>query len=239
MNRFRTILLLAGVLLVAAAIAGVAQPHLGRSATPSVGSTITVTGNGTVDATPDQASFGFGVTTNGATAAEALSRNVSQARAIIDALKKAGVGSSDIQTTQVSLWPQTSSNGTRITGYQASNSVQVTTALGKSGALVDAAVRAGANNVDGPSLDTADKSALYDQALKQALGEAKQKAQAIASATGLELGAALKVREGGAPTPIVYGEALAAKGDGSTDRGGDAEDPGVGDGDVLDGLSAA
>ena len=96
--------------------------------------------------------------------------------------KKAGVGSSDIQTTQVSLWPQTPSNGTRITGYQASNSVQVTAALGKSGSLVDAAVGAGANNVDGPSLDTADKSALYNQALKQALAEAKQKAQAIASA---------------------------------------------------------
>jgi uncharacterized protein YggE len=89
--------------------------------------------------------------------------------------------------------------------------VQVTTALGKAGALVDAAVRAGANNVDGPSLDTADKSSLYAEALKQALGEAKQKAQAIASATGLTLGAALKVREGGAPTPIVYGEALAAR----------------------------
>ena len=184
MNRLRTILLLAGVLLVAAAIAGVAQPHLGRSATPSTGTTITVTGNGTVDATPDQASFDFGVTTNGATAAEALSRNASQARAIIDALKKAGVGSSDIQTTQVSLWPQTSSNGRRITGYQASNSVQVKAALGKSGALVDAAVGAGANNVDGPSLDTADKSSLYDQALKQALGEAKGKAQAIAERRG-------------------------------------------------------
>jgi uncharacterized protein len=211
MNRFRTILLLAGVLLVAAAIAGVAQPHLGRSATPSAGSTITVTGNGTVDAVPNQASFNFGVTTNGSTAAEALSRNSSQARAIIDALQKAGIGSSDIQTTQVSLWPQTSSNGTRITGYQASNSVQVTAALGKAGALVDAAVRAGANNVEGPSLDTADKSALYGQALKRALAQAKQKAQAIASATGLTLGAAVKVREGGAPTPVVYGEALAAK----------------------------
>ena len=68
MNRLRTILLIAGVLLVAAAIAGVAQPRLGRSATPTTGSTITVTGDGTVDATPDQASFDFGVTTNGATA---------------------------------------------------------------------------------------------------------------------------------------------------------------------------
>jgi hypothetical protein len=210
MNRLRTILVISGVLLVAAAIAGVAQPHLGRSATSSTGSTITVTGNGTVDSTPDQASFDFGVTTTGATAAQALSSNSARARAIIDALKKAGIASAAIQTTQVSLWPQTSSNGRTITGYQASNSVNVTAALGKSGALVDAAVGAGANNVDGPSLDTAQKSALYDKALDSALGDAKQKAQAIASAAGLTLGPALKVREGGAPTPIMYADAALA-----------------------------
>ena len=210
MNRLRTILLVTGVLLVAAAIAGVAQPRLGRSATPPAGSTITVTGNGTVDATPDRASFDFGVTTNGATAAEALSRNSSEARTIIDALKRAGIASSAIQTTQVSLWPQTSHNGREITGYQASNSVQVTAALAKSGQLVDAAVRAGANNVDGPNLDTAARSALYDDALKQALGNAKGKAQAIATGAGLTLGAVVKVREGGASSPVVYAEALAA-----------------------------
>ena len=210
MNRLRTILLISGVVLVAAAIAGVAQPHLGRSATSSTGSTITVTGNGTVYSTPDRASFDFGVTTNGATAAQALSRNSARARAIIDALKKAGIASAAIQTTQVSLWPQTSSNGRTITGYQASNSVNVTAELGKSGALVDAAVGAGANNVDGPSLDTAQKSALYDKALDSALGDAKQKAQAIASAAGLTLGPALKVREGGAPTPIMYADAALA-----------------------------
>jgi uncharacterized protein YggE len=205
MNRFRTILLISGVLLVAAAIAGVAQPHLGRSATPAPGTVISVTGNGTVDATPDQASFDFGVTTNAATAAQALSRNASQARAIIDALKKAGVASADIQTTQVSLWPQTTSDGSRVTGYQASNSVQVKAAIGRSGALVDAAVGAGANNVDGPNLDTADKSSLYNQALKQALEEAKGKAQAIAAAAGLTLGTIAKVEEGGnvaTPMPL-------------------------------------
>jgi len=52
MNKFGKTLLLAGVLLVAAAIAGVAQPHLGRTATPPAGAAITVTGDGTVDATP-------------------------------------------------------------------------------------------------------------------------------------------------------------------------------------------
>ena len=180
-----------------------AQPHLGRTATSSTGTTITVTGNGTVDVTPDQASFGFGVTTNGATAAEALSRNSSEARAVIDALKKAGVDASDIQTTQVSLWPQTSSNGNTITGYQASNSVQVTAGLGRSGALVDAAVRAGANNVDGPSLDTADKSSLYGEALKKAVADAKTKAQAIADGAGLTLGTLVKVEESGNAAPPI------------------------------------
>lgn len=203
MNRLRTTLLLAGVLLVAAAIAGVAQPRLGRSATPSTGTLITVTGNGTVDATPDQASFNFGVTTNGATAGEALSRNSAEASRIIDALKSAGIDSSQIQTTQVSLWPQTSRNGNTIVGYQASNSVSVTAALGRSGALVDAAVGAGANNVDGPNLDTADKSSLYGDALKKAVADAQVKAQAIAEGAGLTLGNLVKVREGGNPTPVM------------------------------------
>jgi uncharacterized protein len=213
MNRIWKILLLAGVLLAAAAIAGVAQPHLGRTAIAAPGTTITVTGNGTVDATPNRASFDFGVQTQASTAAQALSRNASEAQAIIDALKKAGVPASAVQTTDVSLWPQTSSNGTRITGYQASNSVQVTAALGKAGALVDAAVGAGANNVDGPNLDTADQSSLYDQALKQALGDAKGKAEAIASGAGLTLGTVLKVHEGGNPAPVpMFAEAKASAG---------------------------
>ncbi|HJQ74484.1 MAG TPA: SIMPL domain-containing protein [Gaiellaceae bacterium] len=213
MNRLGQTSLLAGALLVAAAIAGVAQPHLGRTATPDAGTKITVTGNGTVDATPDQASFGFGVTSQGATAAEALSRNSTDAQAIVDALKRAGIDPGDIQTTQVSLWPQTSNDGREITGYQASNSVQVTAALGKSGALVDAAVRAGANSVDGPSLDTADKSALYDQALKQALGDAKGKARAIADGAGLTLDSVLTVQEGGGnPVPMpMFDRATALK----------------------------
>jgi uncharacterized protein len=213
MNRFGKVILVAGLLLTAAAIAGVAQPRLGRTATPTAGTTITVTGNGTVDATPDRASFDFGVTSQGSTAAAALSRNAAEARAIVSALRKAGIDSSEIQTTQVSLWPQTSSNGTEITGYQASNSVHVTAALGDSGELVDAAVRAGANNVEGPSLDTADKSSLYNQALKQALGDARGKAQAIADGAGLTLGSVVRVREGATgPVPMpMFDTATAAR----------------------------
>lgn len=211
MNRLRTTLLLAGVILVAAAIAGVAQPHLGGAATPS-STTITVTGDGTVDATPDRASFDFGVQVNAGTATEALQKDGQQAQAIIDALKNAGIDASDIQTTQVSLWPQTSNDGTQITGYQASNSVNVTASLGKSGDIVDAAVGAGANNVDGPNLDVGDQSSYYANALKLAVADAKTKAQAIADAAGLTLGGIVHVSdEGSQPSPIVYGDALAAK----------------------------
>jgi hypothetical protein len=204
MNRLGKILLFAGVLLVAAAIAGVAQPHLGRTATPSAGTVITVTGNGTVDATPDRASFDFGVTTQASTAADALSRNSDQAQSIVAALEKAGVASKDIQTTEVSLWPQTRTNGTEIVGYTASNSVNVTAPLPEAGDVVDAAVGAGANNVDGPNLDTSEKSSLYDGALKQALADAKGKAQAIADASGLTITGVQKVTEGGQTNPLPY-----------------------------------
>lgn len=204
MNRLGKTLLLAGVLLAAAAIAGVAQPRLGHTATAAAGTTITVTGNGTVDATPDQASFNFGVTTQASTAADALRRNSQRARAIVAALKHAGVDASDIQTTDVSLWPQTRANGTQIVGYTASDSVNVTAALAKAGDVVDAAVGAGANNVSGPSLDTSDKSSLYADALTKALADAKSKAQAIAGAAGLSVTGVVKVVEGGQANPLPY-----------------------------------
>lgn len=204
MNRLGKILLLAGVLLAAAAIAGVAQPRLGRSATASSPTAITVTGNGTANATPDRASFNFGVTTQASTAGAALGRSSVQARAIVSALERAGIDAKDIQTTDVSLWPQTRANGTQIVGYTASNSVNLTTPLARAGAAVDAAVGAGANNVDGPSLDTSDKSSLYGDALKQALADAKEKAQAIATASGLSITSVEKVTERGQANPLPY-----------------------------------
>jgi uncharacterized protein YggE len=200
MTKLRYVLLISGVLLVAAAIAGVAQPSKGGAANPST-TTVTVSGNGTANATPDKASFNFGVTTNAATASAALSKNSDQANAIIDALKSSGVDSSDIQTSQVSLWPQTSNDGTTITGYQASNTVTVTAPVAKSGDLVDAAVSHGANNVDGPNLSVSDTTAAYAAAMKDAVADAQSKAQAIASAAGLTLGGIVHISDDGSSTP--------------------------------------
>jgi uncharacterized protein YggE len=209
----RWILFLAGLLLVASAIAGVAQPHFGHSATTApAGKTITVSGDGSVTAVPDRATFGFSIETRAKTASAALAQNSADAAAVIAALKNAGVTSANIQTSQVSLNPQTSQDGTTIVGYAASNGVTVRTALASAGKIVDAAVGAGANGVSGPSLDVSDQTSLYRDALHKAVDNAKLKAQALADATGLSLGAVQSVTEGGSATPFPITDKMSAAG---------------------------
>jgi uncharacterized protein len=212
MNRFRTSLLLAGLLLAAAAVAGVAQPRFAHGAASQAARTITVTGNGAVSAVPDRAAFDFGVTTRAATAKDALARNSAAATAVIAALKSAGVAAADLQTTGVSLSPQTSPDGTTIVGYSASNSVSARIALAKAGGIVDAAVGAGADSVSGPGLDRSDQSTLYTQALKQALTDAQTKAQTLADASRLKLGAVQTIDESSASVPVPFGAKAAVAG---------------------------
>jgi uncharacterized protein YggE len=195
---------LAALLLAAVALGGVLRPggaHGTATTTDSRG--ITVTGNGTVDAVPDRAEFSFGVHTESATAAAALGANGALMNKVIAAIEHEGVSKADIQTQQVSLSPQQSPDGKRITGYAADNSVAVTLRdLGSAGGVVDAAVAAGANQVSGPSLSRSDENVLYRQALKAAMADAKAKAEAIASAGGVSLGAVATVVEGGTATPL-------------------------------------
>lgn len=202
MTRLRSILLLAGLLLVASALAGVAQPHTGAAAATPAGKMITVTGDGTVTTVPDRASFSFTVESRAPSAKAALAQNAGAAAAVIAALKRAGVAPADLQTGQVSLDPQQSSDGTQVIGYVASNTVTAATAIAQAGALVDAAVGAGATGVNGPVLTRSDTDALYRDALKAAVANAAEKAKTLAEASGLTLGSVQTVVEGSQPTPI-------------------------------------
>jgi uncharacterized protein len=214
MTRLRTILLLAGVLLAAAAIAGVAEPRLGRAATTTTPKTITVTGNGSVKTVPDRAGFDFTVDTKSATAKAALAQNAAAAAAVAAALKSAGVDAADIQTSQVSLSPQTNEAGTEILGYSASTTVSVTSTIPKAGSLVDAAVAAGADGVSGPNLSVSDQDAQYRAALKLAVADAHMKAQTLADAGSLALGGVQTITEGAVQTPIVFAQKASPAADG-------------------------
>jgi uncharacterized protein YggE len=211
MMRLRWILLCAALLLAASAIAGVAQPLLGHAADTPTKKTITVTGNGSVTTVPDRATFSFTIETRGDTAQAAIAKNSSAASAVIAAVKGAGVPASDIQTSQIYLSPQTNQTGTEIIGYAASNTITVKSTIAKAGAVVDTAVGAGANGVSGPMLSRSDQDAQYREALKDAVADAKVKADALASAGGLTLGGVETIVEGSqSSSPIMYAKADAA-----------------------------
>jgi hypothetical protein len=78
------------------------------------------------------------------------------------------------------------------------------------GAVVDAAAKAGANQVYGPNLSIADQTELYKDALADAFEDARDKAEAIAAAAGVSLGDVVNVVEGGAVYPMPAAEAAAA-----------------------------
>ncbi|MHB8643220.1 MAG: SIMPL domain-containing protein [Gaiellaceae bacterium] len=210
--RTRHVVWLAGALAFASLFAGIGLPLLSHAAGKDAkAGTVTVNGTGTVNTVPDTASMSFGVTTQAATAAAALAQNSSDAAKVIAALKDAGIAAKDIQTQSVSLQPRPNGTGDAIVGYTASNSVGATVRdIGHLGPVIDAAVAAGANTVNGPSLTREGADALYRDALKAAVADARAKAGALADAAKLSLGAVQSMSEGGGGVPLPFAAGRAA-----------------------------
>ena len=197
----------AALVLAAAALAGVGRPEEARSEQATTTRGITVNASGTVETTPDEAALELGVETHAANAKDALAQNAERLRRVIDALRKAGVAKDDLETSNVSLWPQHTDDGTSVTGYQAQNTVSAELDVAEAGDAIDAAVAAGANVVGGPSLSVGDRDALYRKALKDAVEAARAKAEAIAEAAGVKVGRVTAVVESAGyeePGPMAY-----------------------------------
>ncbi|WP_108644432.1 SIMPL domain-containing protein [Fuscovulum blasticum] len=181
--------------------------------------TITVTGEASTAAAPDMATLSIGVTKVGETAAAALADNTAQMQAVIDRLKAAGIEPRDIQTTGLSINPNWSgydssvSGGPTITGYTATNIVTVQVrALDGLGAVIDAAVSDGGNTLNGLTFGLADPRPALDAARKDAVADAKAKADLLAGAAGLGLGPIVSLTEGGgygAPVPMFKADSAA------------------------------
>ena len=212
-----TIAAVAGVALLAAAFAGVGVPEPAEGGEPPSGRSITVTGTGTVKAVPDEAAFSFGVETRAPTAKQALAENASSMRRLIVALKEAGVDGDELQTESVSVWPRTEDGGS-VVEYAATNTVRATVReIGKAGGIVDAASAAGANQISGPQLSRSNQEALYREALKAAVADAREKAEALADAAGVSVGRVVRVVEGAAaPEPVYERAALGGAADAAT-----------------------
>jgi uncharacterized protein YggE len=205
------ILPLAGLLLLAAVATAVALPGAATSAAAEEGG-ITVQGTASVTSVPDRAELSFGVESQGETARAALAANAAEMRRVLAALRSAGA--TNVKTQYVSLSPRYDERS-QAQGFTATNSVSATVKdLARAGAVIDAAVAAGANQVHGPSLAAGDPTALYQQALKAALDEARTKAQTLAAASGLSLGRVTAIVEGGGgpqPLPFAVADKAAAE----------------------------
>lgn len=192
--RFKTGHVLAAVL----AAQLVAVPVLADAPTPR----ITTTGEGRVDTAPDMATVTLGVQTQGATAAEALAANSAQLAAVIERLKQAGIADRDMQTSGLNLGPQMdySRDGQppRVLGYEVSNLLTVRVRdLALVGGILDQAVSDGANTFHGLSFGLADPVAAMDEARLKAVAEARRKAEMMAGAAGVSLGAVIEMTEEG------------------------------------------
>lgn len=200
--------------LGSAAVLGLAMPasaQVQQAISPADGTVLELTAEGRTSRVPDVAVIRAGVVSQAATAAAALADNAARIDRVIAALKRAGVADRDMQTANISLQPQykyTDNQPPQLIGYQASNSVSVRFRdIAKSGAILDALVAQGANQIDGPNLMIDKPDAALDEARADAMAKARARANLYARAAGLTVSKILTISESGenagvAPPPM-------------------------------------
>ena len=181
-------------------------PALAQTVPPS---TISVTGEATVSATPDQAQIDGGVTSDAKTAREASDANNAAMSKVLLALQGAGIDAKDYQTSRLSLQPQFASNyklsdrGSGIVSFRASNRVTIKIRdVTKVANVIDVLVGAGANEIGGINFTVTQASRHLDEAREKAIADARRKAEIYAKAAGVTLGSPISIAEEGAAAPV-------------------------------------
>jgi len=206
---------------VFAAFAGFATPMTAAAQTPPPpleaprGTMLQINAEGTSEARPDLATINLGVTTDGQTAQAALQENARRMTALTQALRRAGVAERDIQTSNVSVHPQQQYRENEpplTTGYQANNTVNARVRnVGNLGRVIDAAVAAGGNTIHGVSFSHADPEAQLDAARRDAIAEARRRADLYAAALNMRVVGIIAVSEGGGYSPPIPMPMMAAR----------------------------
>lgn len=168
---------------------------------------------------PDMATISAGVTNTAPGAEEAMRQNSVQMRRVIDQLKASGIEARDIQTSSINLFAQYDYDreGQRqvFRGYQASNTVTVKFRdLERTGAVLDALVKAGATDLNGPSFSAEDDSKAREEARRRAFGRAHERALSyaqMAGYSGVKLVRLSEALSGNGPIPIAAPRALMAE----------------------------
>jgi uncharacterized protein len=191
MHRFMLVSMLAAATPLAAQQTG--QPSASWQ-----GPDIVTSATGEARVTPDRAQVFVGVQTRAATAAQAGADNARKTRAVIDAVKARGIPAELISTSEYTLYPEYDHErpreageaaGPRVIGYVANNNVRVEVRrIDQVGAIIDAALAAGANMVNMIQFTASNVDAARREALAEAVSRARGDAEALARAAGGQLG---------------------------------------------------
>ncbi len=171
-----------------------AQPETGKC---DSNRTVNVTGSALINVTPDRAIVQLGVQSNGTTVEAVQKVNTQAIQQVIAAIKQQGIEPKDISTDLYMIEPVYENyDSLFIKGYRINNSIAVTVRdISKTSPVVAAALSAGANQVHDVSFYTSELRKYRDQARELAMTAAKEKAQALAGASGAEAGCVLNISE--------------------------------------------
>jgi uncharacterized protein YggE len=172
---------------------------------------ITVTGEGKTMARPDRAVFNVGVEVHRATIEEARANSATAIDGMLTALRGLGIADDDIRTAQLNIGPdyEYGEAGRRLVGYVATSTIEVRmTDLEKIGKAIDTTVAAGGNDarLDGLRFELSDPEAARGEARAAAVANARTRAEQLAAASGVTLGAPVVIEEqasGGGPEPVM------------------------------------
>jgi uncharacterized protein len=184
------------------------------------GTRLDVSAKGEVHRVPDVAVISAGVVTQSTDAASAMRENATRMARVIAALKKAGLADKDISTASINLSPQyryAENQVPVIIGYQASNQLNIRFRdIGKSGSVLDALVKEGSNQINGPSMMIDNPESALNEARVAAMKAARARAELYASAAGLKVKRIVSISESegysGGPQPMM---AMAMRSDAS------------------------
>jgi uncharacterized protein len=192
-----------------------AQPPVSSSQPPALSNqgqpirTVVVTGTGQVAATPDRMTLNLGIETRAPKVGDALKANNVAADKVIKLLREKGIADKDLQTSQLSIYPQFDSDGRRITAYQVTNSVTATIRkIDLSGEIVDAvsAVGGDAIRINGLAFSASDPIPSLAAARDLAVKDAKAQAEQLAKSAGVNLGKLRTIYNGSESRPLAQTE---------------------------------
>ncbi len=165
---------------------------------------IVVSGEGRINVQPDLAQITLGVEVTDPSAAGAQQAAANQMNSVADQLKKQGIAGKDIQTTRYDLVPEYdySTKTAVLKDYKATNLVTVKVRdVSKVGPVLDAVAANGATRIQGISFSVSDPAAATTQGRDAAMKDAMAKADQLAKAVGVTVGAPVSIEETSATPP--------------------------------------